>query len=187
MDPPYGAILFLAVLSVLTAVLSIRRARQKREKIHYIGAVIGFLMLSVFALALLNQALLAFFILVAGGIVCIATLPRIMSVQKQELERQLAKAIEETDLSEPLRLRELMGWKGWLKLAHRWGSWKTASIYSILGAVIIALVSYIALSVFYVLNIWLFAGYTISATIIIFILFHHQISKASKRNEPSKT
>jgi hypothetical protein len=186
MDPPYGAILFLAILSIFAAILSIRQARRKGDKIHYIGAVVGCLMLSVFALALLNQALFAFILLVVGGIACIAALPRVMVVQKREMDEQLAKAIEETDLSEPLRLRDFLRWKGWLKLAHRWGVWKTVSIYSILGVAVIAGVSYTVLSVFNIMNIWLVVGYTISATIIIFILFYRQISKALKRSEISE-
>jgi len=177
MDPPYGAILFLAVLSIFAAILSIRKARRKGDKIHYIGAVVGCLMLSVFALALLNQALFAFILLVVGGIACIAALPRVMAVQKREMDKQLAKAIEETDLSEPFRLRDLVGWRGWLKLARRWGVWKTVCIYSILGVAVIGGVSYAVLSVFIIMNIWLVVGYTISATFILFIWFYRQISK----------
>jgi len=183
MDPPYGAILFLAVLSIFAVVISMRQARRKRDKTHYIGAAVGFLMLSVFTLALLNQALLAFIILVVGGLAFIATLPRAMALQKREMDEQLAKAVEETDLSEPLRLRDFLKWKGWLKLAYKWGVWKTASIYSILGATIIAGVSYTVLSAFNMMNVWLAVGYTASATIIIFILFHRQISKALEKTK----
>ena len=186
MDSPYEAILFLAVLSIFAAILSIRKARRKGDKIHYIGVVVGCLMLSVFALALLNQALFAFILLVVGGIACIAALPRVMGVQKREMDKQLAKAIEESDLSEPFRLRDLIRWRGWLKLAHRWGVWKTACIYSILGVAVIAGVSYAVLSVFNLMNIWLVVGYTISATFIIFIWFYRQISKALKRSEISE-
>jgi predicted membrane protein len=181
MDTPYGAILFLAILSIFAVVLSMRQARRKRDKIHYIGAAVGFLMLSVFTLALLDQVLLTFILLVVGGLACIAMLPRVMAVQKREINEQLAKAVGETDLSEPLRLRDFLKWKGWLKLAYKWGVWRTASIYSILGAAIIAGVSYIALNAFNMMNVWLAVGYTTSATIIIFILFYRQISKALEK------
>ncbi len=181
MDPPYGAILFLAILSIFAVVLSMRQARRKRDKTHYIGAAVGFLMLSVFTLALLDQALLAFILLVVGGLACTAMLPRVMAVQKREMDEQLVRAVEETDLSEPLRLRDFLKWRGWLKLAYKWGVWKTASIYSIVGAAIIAGVSYIALSAFNIMNVWLAVGYTTSATIITFILFYRQISKALEK------
>ena len=140
-------------------------------------------MLSVFALALLGQALLAFILLVVGGMACIAMLPRVMAVQKREMDEQLTKAVKETDLSEPLRLGDFLRWKGWLKLAGKWGVWKTATIYSILGAAIIAGASYIALSAFNIMNVWLAVGYTTSAIIIIFILFYHQISKALEKTK----
>ncbi|MEO3993273.1 MAG: hypothetical protein QN229_03050 [Desulfurococcaceae archaeon TW002] len=145
----------------------------------------GFLMLSVFALALLGQALLAFILLVVGGMACIAMLPRVMAVQKREMDEQLAKAVEETDFSEPLRLKDFLKWKSWLKLARKWGAWKTASIYSILGAAIIAGASYIVLSAFNMMNMLLVASYTASATIIIFIFFHRQISEALKETKQS--
>jgi O-antigen/teichoic acid export membrane protein len=184
MDPPYGAILFLAILSIFAAILSIRQARRK-GKIHYIGAVVGCLMLSVFALALLGQALLAFILLVVGGIACIAALPRVMAVQKREMDKQLTKAIKETDPSEPLRLKDFLRWKGWLKLAHRWGALKTAGIYSILGAIILAGITYTALRAFNMMNVWLVAGYTATATIVIFILFYRQISKTLEKPDKS--
>jgi len=158
MDPPYGAIVFLAVLSILVAVLSVRQTRQTGNKIHYVGVIVGCLMLSIFALALLGQALLAFILLVVGGLPCIAMLPRVMAVQKREMDKQLTKAIKEIDLSEPLRLKDFLRWKGWLKLAHRWGALKTAGIYSILGAIILAGITYTALRAFNMMNVWLVAG-----------------------------
>jgi len=184
MDPPYGAISFLAILSIIAIVLSIRQARRTGNNIHYVGTAVSLLMLSVFALALLNQALLAFIVLIAGGIACIVALPKLLFVQKRELERQLVKDVEETDLSEPLKLRDFLRWKGWLKLAHKWGVWKTISIYSILGALVIAGVSHIVLNVFGLtntVNIWFIFGYTISATIIISVWTYRQISRALRK------
>ncbi|MEM3832831.1 MAG: hypothetical protein QW128_04425 [Thermoprotei archaeon] len=116
---------------------------------------------------------------------CIAMLPRAVTIQKREMDEQLSKAIEETDFSEPLRLKDFLKWKSWLKLARKWGAWKTASTCSILGAAIIAGVSYIVLSAFNMMNMLLVAGYTASATIIIFIFFHRQISKALKETKQS--
>jgi CDP-diglyceride synthetase len=187
MYPPYEAIVFLATLLILAAVLSIRQARRTGNKIHYVGVIVGCLMLTILALALLNQALFAFILLVVGGIACIAALPRVMAVQKREMDEQLINAIEETDLSKPLRLREILTWNGWLKLAHKWGVWKTATIYSILGALVIAGVSYTVLNIFNTTNSWLVTGYTVSTTIVIIILFHRQLSKAIKESELSKS
>ena len=187
MEPPYEAIVFLAILSIFAAILSIRQARRKGDKIHYIGALVGCLMLTILVLALLNQALFAFILLVVGGIACIATLPSVMNIQKRKIDEQLAKATKETNLSEPLRLREILTWNGWLKLAYKWGVWKTATIYSLLGAFVIAGVSYTALSLFNTMNVWLVTGYTVSTTIVIFILFHRQLSEAIKESELYKS
>jgi multidrug transporter EmrE-like cation transporter len=91
MDSPHGVILFLAILFGLSAVVSIRKARRKKERIYYVVAIVVFLMLSVFALALPNQPLLAFIVLIATGIVSAVALPKMMIVQRREMTEQLEK------------------------------------------------------------------------------------------------
>lgn len=186
MNPPYGAIFFLVIFFGFVAVVSIVQARRKKEKTYYLAAMVGFLMLSVFFLALLNQFILSFVLLVAIGVLSAAALPKMIKTQRREMAKQLAKQLQEVDFSAPLRVRDFLTWKGWLKLAYRWSVWKTVSIYSLIGATVIAMISYTILSMYGTMNIWLVVGYTISSTIIIFILFYRQISKALKESELSK-
>jgi len=182
-DPPYGAILLLGILSILSAVLSIRQARRKGERIHYMGAVVGFLMLSVFALALLNQALLAFVLLVVGGMLCIAALPRVITVQRREMAEQLEKQLREVDFSAPLRARDLLAWKGWLKLAHRWGVRKTATIYSLISLAFVATVLFTILSTLGIMNPWYVVGFAVASAIASFVWFYRQIGRALERSK----
>lgn len=94
MSPPYREILFLAILFGFSAVVSICQARRKKERMYYLGAVVGFLMLLVFVLAL-NQFLLAFVLFVTVGVLSVAVLHKAIKVQRREMTRELAKQLEE--------------------------------------------------------------------------------------------
>lgn len=109
-----------------------------------------------------------------------------VSIMQKKVAKELAKQLEEVDFSVPLRVRDFLAWKGWLKLAYRWGVWKTVGIYSLIVMTILAGISYVILSVCSIMNLSVYSiikwyvGYTISATIVILTLFYRQISKALK-------
>lgn len=180
MGPPYRVILFLAILFGFSAVVSIWQARRRKERIYYVGAIVVFLMLSVFALALLNQPLLAFIVLIVTGIVSAVALPKMMTIQRREMSEQLEKQLREVDFTAALKGREFLTWKGWLKVARKWGVWKATAIYSLLSMVFIAVVLSTILSMLDLMNPWYIIGFTIASTIFSSVWFYRQINKALK-------
>jgi len=186
MNTPYELIISGVIFFGFIAVVSIVQARRKKEKTYYLAAVTGFLMIFVFSLALLSQFILAFIVFVVTGVVSVVALPKMIRAQRRELAGQLAKELREMDFSAPLRVRDLLTWKGWLKLAYAWGIWKTASLYSLFAMTVIAGMSYAILSILGIMNIWYVVGYTVSVAAIVFILFYSQISKALNKSKLSK-
>ena len=85
------------------------------------------LLSSIFVI--LNQFILVLVLFVATGILSVAGLPKIIKVMR----REPLKELQETDLSAPLRIRELLTWKGWFKLTSRWGIRKTMCLCSLLN------------------------------------------------------
>jgi len=51
---------------------------------------------------------------------------------KAAIDSYWAKLLGETDFSAPLRGRDSLTMKGWLKLASRWGVWRTVFLYRLL-------------------------------------------------------
>ena len=171
---PYGLILFGVAFFGFLAVVNVVQAHRKKEKTYYLGATVSFIMLVACVLIFLNQFIVALTLTALTAILSIAGLPRVLKVQ----ERELAKQLQEMDLSAPLRGRDWLTWKGWFKLAYRWGIWKTVFLYwllvvAILGGMLFTLSMYMSMG--YV------AVYTISFTIVSAIIFYQQFKKAFDR------
>ncbi|MCS7114883.1 MAG: hypothetical protein N0A00_05735 [Candidatus Bathyarchaeota archaeon] len=49
----------------------------------------------------------------------------------------MAKQLQELDLSAPFKARDFLTNKGWLKLASKYGLWKTMFLYYLLSVVIL--------------------------------------------------
>jgi len=124
----YG-IVFFGSMAVVNAVL----ARQRKEKAYYLSSMVGFLVVLIFVLAFLNQLILALILVVATGILSTALLPRMRLAS----EREMAKQRQKVDLSAPLKARDFLTNKGWLKLASKYGLWKTIFLHYLLSVVII--------------------------------------------------
>ena len=133
------------------------------------------LLSSIFVI--LNQFILVLVLFVAIGILSVAGLPKIIKVMR----REPLKELQETDLSAPLRIRELLTWKGWFKLTSSWGLRKTLCLYSVFmmgvgGAI------FFTLSILGIINIVWAAVFTILVGIGSPIFFYRQIGKALKRS-----
>ena len=116
------AILFLALPFLFTTgVLCFIGARLKREKIGYLGTIISFLGALFFVSYLLEQAILVFIIFSIIGLLSIWGLPKLHRL----MVREQVKVLSEVDLSAPLRVRDFLTVEAWLKMASRWGVWKT--------------------------------------------------------------
>lgn len=127
MDPIYGVILFGAIFMLFIVIIGVVRARRMKEKAYYMSAVLGFLMFLSFICILLNQFILFLVPFVFAFILSILWSSKI----REAMWRETAKQLEETDVLAPLKVRDFLEWKGWIKLAGRWGVWKTTCLYSL--------------------------------------------------------
>ena len=177
MNPLYGLMLFGVAFFGFMTVVGVVQARRKKEKAYYISATVSFLMFLSSIFVILNQFILVLVLFVAIGILSIAGLPKITKVMR----REPLKELQETDLSAPLKVRDLLTWKAWFKLASRWGIRKTMCLYSVFmmgvgGAI------FFTLSILGALSIVLAAVITILVGIVSPIFFHRQIGKALERS-----
>jgi len=175
MSVPWGAILFLLCFCGLMGMLAVRKARRKKEQAYYIITGVAFLMFLVIGLALLNQALLAFIVLIVVGTFSAVMLPKMLALYMQEI----VEAVQETDVSAPLRIRDFLSWANVIKLERMYGFNKTILIYSLLTTGGLAAI----MLVFNILGIVtpvMAVGYTILSGIFSPIYFHHVIKKAIK-------
>ncbi len=177
MSVPWGAILFLLCFCGLMGMLAVRKARRKKEQAYYIITGVAFLMFLVIGLALLNQALLAFIVLIVVGTFSAVMLPKVLGLYMHEI----VEAVQETDVSAPLRIRDFLSWAWVIKLERMYGIHKTMLIYSLLTTGGLAAI----MLVFNILGIVtpvMAVGYTILGGIGSIIHFHYQIRKVVKQN-----
>ena len=157
------------------------RAHREKDKMYYIGTIASFLMLLVCVFLILNQRLLAIILFASAGIFAIVTLP----ISLKFLERKSVE-LAQVNLSAPLRGRELLTYKGILKLAYRWGVWKIVFLYWLLEVAILG-------GILYTLSIWAkslsttyIVSYTFTFSILSTIMIYRQITKAFNPNKKSQ-
>ena len=153
-------------------VVGVVKARRKKEKAYYISAMVSFLMLLSSIFVILNQFILVLVLVIAMGLLSVAGLPWLIIV----MMREPLKELQETDLSAPLRMRDLLTWKGWFKLTSRWGIRKTLCLYSLLNMGGVGAI-FFTLSIFGVISIsmvWAAVLGGIGSP----IFFYRQIGKA---------
>jgi hypothetical protein len=181
MNSLYAVMFFGVAFFGFMVVVGVVKARRKKEKAYYISAVLSFLMLLSCIFVILNQFVLVLALFVVMGVLSVAGLPRMT----QALRRESLQELQETDLSAPLRLRELLIWKGWFKLASRWGVRKTMYFYSLImtgvgGAMLCAFSFLMRIHIAWAI------GYTIIVGILSAIFFHRQVGEALKRGPRRK-
>ena len=131
------------------------------------------LLWSVFII--LNQLIFAVIFFVAWVTLTFTLLPK----AGEAIMRDQLKHVEEVDLSAPLRIRDFLAWKGWIKLASIYGFRKTMCLYCLFmmgvgGAI------FFTSNIFGMISILWAAGCTILVGIVSIIIFYRQIGKASK-------
>jgi len=174
-NPLYVLMLFGVAFFGFIVIVSVVKARRKKEKAYYVSAVVSFLMLLSSIFVILNQFILVLVLFIAIGILSVAGLPKTIEVLRLEPLIEL----QEADLSAPLKVRELLTWKGWFKLESRWGVRKTVCLCSLLNMGGVGAVFY-TLSILGVINIAWAVGFTIVVGILSAIYFYHQVGKAMK-------
>jgi hypothetical protein len=177
MNPLYGLMLFGVAFFGFMVVVGVVKARRKKEKAYYIGALVSFLMLLSSVFVVLNQFVLVLFLFVAIGILSVAGFPQTIKLMTQEPLREL----HETDFSVPLRLRDFLTWKGWFKLTSSWGIRKTMCLYSLLNMGGVGGI-FFTLSILGMISMVWTAVVTILVGIGSPIFFYRQIGKALERS-----
>jgi hypothetical protein len=178
MDALYWPLILGLVWFGFLTVFYVIKARRKNERTYYLGALLGSSMVFLIVLVFLNQKFFALILMAAMAVLSVATLSVVTETQRREATVQL----QETDLTAALRLRDFFTYKGWLKLAHRWGVMKTVSIYFILTFTGVAGVLYI-LSMYGIGTIESAVGTAILASLLISITFYRIISKALEKTK----
>jgi len=171
MDAPYYLFALGIVLCGVTIPFIVIRAHRSKEKAYYMGVLVSGLMLLAFiSVFLLQFALFLVFVAVAF-IISLVSFPII----REAAQREAAKQQRETNVTEPLKARELLWWKGWYKLALRWGVPKTMGLYVLLNFGIIVPV----LLVLSIMGFSIISGYlaAIIVEVILIVQFYQQIKK----------
>jgi len=175
MEPIYWVFVLGIVMCSLLGFVGIVKARRRREPTYYWTSGVCFLVVMAFVAVLLNQFLLLFAMMGVALIISIVLLPRVMELYGEEIVKQK----QETDVSAPLRMRDFLTWKAWIKLEAIYGFRKMIILYSILniGFIAAGLLTLIALGLITPL---IAIPYTISTTVLSFIIGYRQIWKAFK-------
>ncbi len=176
MDVPYAILAFGAVLSSVLIALTIIRAHRSKVKIYYVGSIIcGLVLLSFISAFFLQFTLTILFIFIAF-LASLASYPEIREHAVREADQQQ----RETNVTEPLKARDLLSWKGWYKLAFKWGILKTTVLYLgvYLGIVIPVFAG------LYLIGLRLTSAYISTAilAVVFTVQFYRQIKKKPHEN-----
>ncbi len=174
-EPPYWAFFLGIALFIFVAIFCIVKARQRKELTYYWVSGVCFLIITSFVAALLGQFLLFFAMTGLSVIVCIGLLPRMMELQREEIVKQK----QETNSSAPLRMRDFLTWKGWIKFRAIHGLRKMLTVYILFNTGIVAALV-LASIIFSLMPPRIVAIYAISYTAFSSIISYHQLRKALK-------
>jgi hypothetical protein len=153
-------------------VLGTVRARRSKERAYYRSGLMAGLMLLAIASILLSHFVLFAVFFVVAFVVSLVDISKV----KEAFLREPVTQRQETNVSEPLKVRDLRKWKGWFKLAAQWGVHKATSVYVLVMTGISGGILFM-LSVFGFLNPILTTIYTIVVVIASVILFRRQVEK----------
>lgn len=175
MEPIYWIILLGIVMCSLLGFFGIVKARRRREPTYYWTSGVCFLLVIAFVAALLKQSLLLFAMIGGALIISIGVLPRVMELNREDIVKQK----QETDVSAPLRMKDFLTMKGWIKLRATHGLRKTLTLYILtnIGILVAVGLVFIALGLMTPL---LAVSYTIFYTAFSFIISYRQVWKALK-------
>ena len=181
MNPPLGFLLFGSAFFLIVAAVGVMQARRKKEKTYYGSALVSLLMAPVPILIYINQFLPTILLMASAVLLSIVGWPKISRVLIQEW----TKILQESDISTPLRGRDFLTMKGWLKLASRRGVLWTVFLHSLFMMIIFG-VALFTLSLWGIVSTLYVTVCTITSTISYAIMFYQQITKALKGSKPSK-
>ena len=172
---PYWILYLGLVLFSFLTVFGIVKARRRNEPTYYWVSGVCFLLIIAVVAVLLNQFLLLFAMMGLAFIISIALLPKVRELQQEEIVKQK----QETDVSAPLQLRDFLNLKVWIKLRATHGFRKTLTLYILMNVGIFVPVL-LALMALGFLSSLMLISYTISTTLVLFILGYQQFWKPLK-------
>lgn len=117
-----------------------------------------------------NQFVLSIIFLIAWVAVSIVGLTRMMRVICEEP----VKEMQDIDFSVPLRMTDLLTWKGWIKLVSNWGLRKTLCLFALLNIGAVGAI-FFTLSALDIIRMELAVIFVILAGIAAPIFFYCQI------------
>ena len=160
-------------------VFGIVKARKKNEPLYYWSSGASFLLLIGVIAVLFDNFLLFYALMGLAVILSIAWFPQIRELNREELVKQK----QETDVSAPLRLRDFLNFKGWVKLRETHGLRVTLTFYilTIIGIAAASVLVFIAIGLMTPLRALVHA---ITVTVFYFIVSVRPVWKVLK--EPSK-
>lgn len=171
MNVPYYIFAFGSIFFGVLVPLIIIRAHRSKEKVYYVSALgSGLMLLACISAFFLQFALLAVFF-AAACIISVAGYSKFRAAAQREATKQL----QETNVTEPLKARELWTLKGWYKLAFRFGIHKTIGLYVLLNIGITVPV----LFVLYITGLTIISAYIapVIVEVIFIVQFYQQIKK----------
>ncbi|MCX9010179.1 MAG: hypothetical protein OIN66_03550 [Candidatus Methanoperedens sp.] len=171
-------ILFFASLTLFNVFLAIKR------KESFAPAIVGFFMMLMALFFYFDKFLYGFMSFAVSVIVAVVK----YNEASKTLERQFKQEIEKTDITEPLKIRDFLTWKGWVKIAMRKGAEKAALVYALFLAAVAVIVWLLLINLFppefeesFGARIYLYAGVF---TVVFFFYYRRAFEKALKKNIP---
>ncbi len=180
MNVPYYLFAFGAVFCGLMITVCIIRVHRSKEKAYYIsGLISGLVALACISALFLQFTLLMVFFAIAF-IISVAGFSTVRAAARREADKQQ----RETNVTEPLKARDILNLKVWYKLAFRWGVRKTMSLYILLSYSITALMFFVV----YIMGLTLISAYIATSIVVtIFIVQFYQQFKKNNLNPQEST
>ncbi len=114
-------ILFFAFMTMFNIFMAIKR------KHSFTPAIVAFFMALAAVLFYFGQFLYGFISFAISVIVAVVK----SNETSRALEKQFSQELEKTNIKEPLRIRDFLFWRGWVKVALRFGAKKAAMFYAL--------------------------------------------------------
>jgi hypothetical protein len=177
MESLYWLLLLGIVMCSFLGFFIIVKARRRRELAYYLAGGVCFLVVVAFVAVLFEQWLLFFALMGVAFIISVGALPRVVELYGEEIVKQK----QETDASAPLRMRDFLTWKAWIKLEAIYGLNKMIILYAILNIGLVA-VGLLTLIVLDLVTPIAAVSYTISTTLFFLTIGYRQLRKALKNS-----
>ncbi len=172
-------VLFFASLTLFNVYLAIKR------KESFAPAIVGFFMMLMAVFFYFDKFLYGF---ISSAVSIVVAIVKSSEVSKS-LDKQIKQEMEKTDIKEPLKIRDFLTWKGWVKIAMRQGAEKAALVYALVLAVGVVIVWSLLINFFpegfkepFGARIYLYAG----VFAVVFFFYYRRAFETALKNAGEK-